>query len=142
MNWIISDRRKKKLKLELWNHSIVVRLVTPSPEGKKSIHKFLCEEKTIETFKFYFDVYDLLWLKQCLGESIRELRIRYKKHRNKRNHNYPDRLVVERAGSTRFAKIYFMRDYRATTFYCGLKSLVRFRRKVSDAIIDIVLAKK
>lgn len=150
-SWIIEDSRNKKLKLELWSESISARFITPSIEGRKSVHRFVCEGRPIETFKFYFNIDDLLWLKRCLGEAIRELRIRYKTYKriSKPRHrvtnytyDHPDKAIVERAGSTAYTKIYFMKSYRTTTFFCNLKSLVRFRRKVSDTIIDIMLTKK
>lgn len=147
VNWFIFDRRNNKLKLELWNNAIVARLVTPWVNDGKSSHTFLHEGKPIETFKFYFNVDDLLNLKRLLGETIRELRERIKKSSYKianqhYAHEYPDKLIVERAGTTSFSKIYFKREYRANMFFCNLKSLTAFRRKISDTIIDIAITKK
>ena len=147
VNWFIFDRRNNKLKLELWNNAIVARLVTTWVNDGKSWHTFLHEGKPIETFKFYFNVDDLLNLKRLLGETIRELRERIKKSSYKianqhYAHEYPDKLIVERAGTTSFSKIYFKREYRANMFFCNLKSLTAFRRKISDTIIDIAITKK
>lgn len=148
VNWFIIDRRNNKLRLELWNDGIVARLLTPSLQiDKKSKHTFIHEGKPIETFKFYFNVSDLLSLKRMFGETIREIRTRHKEYlyniaKQHYAHKSPDKLVLERAGITTFCKMYFKKEYRATMFLCNLKSLVLFRRKISDTIIDIELTKK
>lgn len=143
ISWSINDRRNNKLKLELLHNSLETRFITPFVSGKKNVYLFTYEGKSIETFKFYFNVQDLLKLKKFLGETIRELRIRYKKKINTLPIiTHLDKLIVERAGHTTFTKVYFMGKYRTTTFFCDLKHLVKFRREVSDTIIDIMLTKK
>jgi len=143
--WSIQDKRDKTLELQLWNASVIPRFVTPMITDKKSVHRFQSEGKDLETFKFFFDVEGLLILKKFLGEAIRELRVRHKTGKyffRDNTYLHPDKLVIERAGSTRFSKVYFMRDYRTTMFFCNLKTLVVFRREISDTIIDIVLSKR